>query len=395
MKTNKRTNLFPAHESCAGIYLHIPFCVKKCDYCDFLSAPASKNVQQAYLKQLNRELLQICKRMQSENQQISTVYFGGGTPSILPGEAIVDLMQTITRSHLLREDAEITLELNPGTVSQDKLAVYRQAGINRLSIGAQSFRDEELKRLGRIHTCQEFLDAYQAARQCGFDQISLDLMSGLPGQTAQQWRENLEMAVSLEPEHISAYSLIIEEGTPFYERYGESWSEENEELDRQMYEDTKIILQQAGYQRYEISNYAKTGCESRHNTSYWTGIPYFGCGLGASSLLQTGNTWIRTRNETDLTVYLKMEEFSYVEMEELTLQAQMEEFMFLGLRLTRGIDPKVFAKRFPQAGTLEVQYGNVITELMQDGLLEYKRNRIALTDRGLDLSNYCFEKFLL
>lgn len=220
-------------------------------------------------------------------------------------------------------------------------------------------------------------------------------MSGLPGQTAQQWRENLEMAVSLEPEHISAYSLIIEEGTPFYERYGESWSEENEELDRQMYEDTKIILQQAGYQRYEISNYAKTGCESRHNTSYWTGIPYFGCGLGASSLLQTGNTWIRTRNETDLTVYLKMEEFSYVEMEELTLQAQMEEFMFLGLRLTRGIDPKVFAKRFPQAGTLEVQYGNVITELMQDGLLEYKRNRIALTDRGLDLSNYCFEKFLL
>lgn len=257
------------------------------------------------------------------------------------------------------------------------------------------------------------MNAYEEARQEGFSNISLDLMSGLPGQTAEQWRENLQRAISLKPEHISAYSLIIEEGTPFYEQYGEDWSEGNEELDRQMYEDTKQILEQAGYLRYEISNYARPGYESRHNTSYWTGVSYYGCGLGASSLVKTGEGWFRTQNETDLEIYLKADAFSWgkteertlrseteklpsqVEIEKLTLQAQMEEFMFLGLRLTRGIDILEFEQRFPQEKSFDAVYGAIVAELVEDGLMEQNGTRIALTERGLDLSNYCFEKFLL
>ena len=417
-----RTTMFPAHDACAGIYIHIPFCIRKCAYCDFLSAPAGEAVQKAYADQLNRELLQVCDRMKTEEMAISTIYFGGGTPSILPGEQIARLMETLKVYGNILPDAEITLEMNPGTVSREKLKLYRQAGINRLSIGAQSFHDQELKLLGRIHTCEEFMNAYEEARQEGFSNISLDLMSGLPGQTAEQWRENLQRAISLKPEHISAYSLIIEEGTPFYEQYGEDWSEGNEELDRQMYEDTKQILEQAGYLRYEISNYARPGYESRHNTSYWTGVSYYGCGLGASSLVKTEEGWFRTQNETDLEIYLKADAFSWgkteertlwseteklpsqveteklpsqVEIEKLTLQAQMEEFMFLGLRLTRGIDILEFEQRFPQEKSFDAIYGAIVAELVEDGLMEQNGTRIALTERGLDLSNYCFEKFLL
>lgn len=392
-----RTAMFPAHEACAGIYIHIPFCVRKCAYCDFLSFPAEESVQNLYTNRLEQELLQVCRQIESKKESISTIYFGGGTPSLLPGRQIIRLMEVLRQYGTLLPDAEITLEMNPGTVSEEKLQCYRSAGINRLSIGAQSFQEEELRLLGRIHTRQDFMDTWKLARCMGFSNISLDLMSGLPGQTAESWRRSLHTAISLEPEHLSAYSLIIEEGTPFYERYGAAWSEENEELDRQMYEDTKQILEKAGYLRYEISNYARPGYESRHNTSYWTGIPYYGCGLGASSLIRKKEGWFRTRNQVSMGEYL--DKPSYLEEEKLTLQARMEEFMFLGLRLTRGIDPADFNQRFEpegrQNGLFYRVYGAVVQELIREGLMQTEGTRLALTDRGLDLSNYCFEKFLL
>lgn len=388
-----RTTKFPAHAACAGIYIHIPFCLRKCAYCDFLSGPADESVQKAYVNRLNQELFQVCERMNAKGMGISTIYFGGGTPSILPGREIVRLMETLMKYGNILQGAEVTLEMNPGTVSFEKLKCYAMAGINRLSMGVQSFHDEELKILGRIHTCRDFQSAYDMARKAGFSNISLDLMSGLPGQTAESWRENLHAAIMLEPEHISAYSLIIEEGTPFYERYGSRWSEEHEELDRQMYEDTGRILKQAGYLRYEISNYAKPGRESRHNSSYWTGIPYYGCGLGASSLIERPDGWFRTRNQSNLQKYLQEETVSLEEEELLTKQARMEEFMFLGLRMTEGIRISEFEDRFCRK--FQAIYGDAVQKLVQEGLMELRGERLALTDRGLDLSNYCFEKFLL
>lgn len=388
-----RTTKFPAHAACAGIYIHIPFCLRKCAYCDFLSGPADESVQKAYVNRLNQELFHVCEKMNAQGMAISTIYFGGGTPSILPGREIVRMMETLMKYGNILQGAEVTLEMNPGTVSFEKLKCYAMAGINRLSMGVQSFHDEELKLLGRIHTCGDFQSAYDMARKAGFSNISLDLMSGLPGQTAESWRENLHAAIMLEPEHISAYSLIIEEGTPFYERYGSRWSEEHEELDRKMYEDTGRILKQAGYLRYEISNYAKPGRESRHNSSYWTGIPYYGCGLGASSLIERPDGWFRTRNQSNLKKYLQEETVSLEEEELLTQQARMEEFMFLGLRMTEGIRISEFENRFYRK--FQEIYGDAVQKLVQEGLMELRGERLALTDRGLDLSNYCFEKFLL
>ena len=385
--------MFPAHEECAGIYIHIPFCVRKCEYCDFLSAPAGESVQKAYVDRLNQELFHVLSQMTRDKTCISTIYFGGGTPSILPGRQIVRLMNTLMQSGRVLPDAEVTLEMNPGTVTREKLECYRQAGINRLSIGVQSFQDEELKLLGRIHTREDSEAAYDMARWAGFCNISLDLMSGLPGQTEEKWIRNLMEAVRLQPEHISAYSLIIEEGTPFYKKYGNHWSEENEELDRQMYEDTGKILKNAGYLRYEISNYARPGYESRHNSSYWTGVPYYGCGLGASSLIRRFGGWYRTRNQSDLKKYLKEENVVLEEEERLTMQARMEEFMFLGMRLTEGISISEFNRRF-QCDFQDI-YGAAVWELKKDGMVFQEGDRVALTDRGLDLSNYCFEKFLL
>ena len=397
----------PVHDTCAGIYIHIPFCVKKCAYCDFLSAPASESVKDDYVKALKRELRQVLKRMNTQKERISTIYFGGGTPSILKGEQIRELMHCILENGVLEENPEITLEMNPGTVTPDKMKQIRLAGINRLSIGMQSFHDPELKLLGRIHRAKDALLCFEQARTAGFDNISLDLMSCLPGQSEKDWEENLKTAIRLNPEHISAYSLIIEENTEFYERYGENWSEEQEELDRRMYEMTGVMLKEAGYHRYEISNYAKPGYQSRHNSSYWTGIPYYGCGLGASSLVKDQGTWRRFHETTDLQQYLRASFTEWhdldaidregktvlQEMEILTKEARMEEFMFLGLRMTEGIASEEFYRRF--GCPPEDVFGGPIGELQKDALLVKTAEGYALTEKGLDLCNYCFSKFLL
>ena len=254
-----------------GIYIHIPFCARKCAYCDFLSAPATEEVKVQYVKALKKEIEAF--REMGQAYETVTVFFGGGTPSLLTGEQLVEILKEVNRCCPIRSGAEITVECNPGTLTEEKLKAYKRAGVSRLSMGLQSAQNEELKKLGRIHTWEEFLISYEMAREKGFGNINVDLMSALPGQRRKTWADTLEQVLKLSPEHISAYSLIIEEGTPFYERYspGGPLSEElpDEDTERQMYYDTKEILERAGYERYEISNYAKPGYLCRHNLAYW------------------------------------------------------------------------------------------------------------------------------
>lgn len=366
-----------------GIYIHIPFCVRKCAYCDFLSAPADETTRAAYVRALKEEIRSAGSL--NETYEGATVFFGGGTPSLLAGEELAGILDEVSRRLLLRSDAEITVECNPGTLDRTKLETYKRAGVNRLSIGLQSADNRELKTLGRIHTWEQFLYNYELVRELGFANVNIDLMSALPGQTREGWLSTLEKVTNLNPEHISAYSLIVEEGTPFYERYGEDRPQESElpgeDLDRLMYEDTKAFLHGKGYERYEISNYAKPGYECRHNCSYWERTDYRGFGIGAASLLGE----VRYKNSTDLKEYLKGH-FTYESVEPLNHRDALEETMFLGLREMRGV-----------AVTEEIQevYGPVLEKLIQEEVLVRADGRVRLTDRGIDVSNMVLAEFLL
>ncbi len=328
------------------IYIHIPFCKRKCAYCDFLSFPGSESQQRDYVNALLAEI-----QTEPEGGSVSAIFFGGGTPSLLDATEIQRIMEVLKEKYDLTEDAEITIEANPGTLDREKLEIYRKAGINRLSLGLQSAHNQELQTLGRIHTWEEFLESFQLAREAGFSNINVDLMSALPGQSPDDWRDTLKKVADLNPEHISAYSLIIEEGTPFYDKYEQEEEQREagnsckllptEEEERQMYYDTEKLLQAAGYHRYEISNYAKAGRECRHNCGYWRRVDYRGFGLGAASLIRE----VRFTNTRSLEEYLNRD-FLRREEEILTTQAQMEEFMFLGLRLCIGISIKEFEKKF-------------------------------------------------
>lgn len=319
--------------------------------------------------------------------RIVSVFFGGGTPSLLSSGQLTSILECVRSCYQVDGDAEISIEMNPGTVDEKKLADYYEAGINRISIGLQSCIDAELKRLGRIHTYAQFLEQYHAAREIGFGNINVDLMSALPYQTAADYEYSLRQVMKLEPEHISAYSLIIEEGTPFYKLYGGSASLPDEETDRKMYEMTKELLASRGYRRYEISNYAKTGYECRHNIGYWQRKNYIGMGLGSSSMVEN----VRWKNTPDMQTYLNC--VTYEEIDYLSQNDQMEEFMFLGLRMTAGIDAAVFRDIF---GVPVMQvYGKPIKKLLGEGLIEWKEGCICLTEKGLDLSNYVFMQFLL
>ena len=396
------------------LYIHVPFCVRKCFYCDFLSAPAVEEEREAYIEIL-------CERIKAHGKllkdyKLVSIFLGGGTPSILTAEQTGRILAAIREgfsdaleeaslnpaeqvSFNLKEkafpgwgDIEITTELNPGTVTREKLLAYKSFGINRLSIGLQSADDRELKTLGRIHNYQEFLDTYRMAREAGFTNINIDLMSAIPGQTLKSYEETLRKIAVLSPEHISAYSLIIEEGTPFYEWYGEGGSLAelpDEETERLMYARTKEILKEYGYERYEISNYAKPGFECRHNLGYWERREYLGLGAGASSLI--GN--VRFIEPVDI----KTEHISdlYAEKEQvqvLSSREQMEEFMFLGLRKMKGISVRQFYELFNTP--IEDVYGRQINELVGQGLIEYGEY-IRLTERGIDVSNRVLAEFLL
>lgn len=393
------------------IYIHIPFCVKKCDYCDFLSAPAGREQQEAYVQALIREIEAF---PQKEQYRISSIFFGGGTPSLLSAKWIVMIMELLKREFYVEEDAEITLECNPGTADLEKLRAYHDCGINRLSFGLQSANDEELQLLGRIHTWDTFVQTYQAARQVGFSNINIDLMSALPGQTVESWCKTLKKVLQLSPEHISAYSLIIEEGTPFFSRYGEDAKRReqgedtlylpSEDAEREMYQLTQELLLQAGLKRYEISNYALDGYACRHNIGYWDGTEYVGFGLGASSMLylqkeageRSGSYW-RIRNTEHMESYLECFKPEHAQLEvsescQLSKQDRMEEFMFLGLRLTAGVSECEFEQRFSK--TLDDVYGTQIQKQVSLGLLERQDGRIRLTARGIDVSNAVMAEFL-
>lgn len=396
------------------IYVHIPFCAKKCAYCDFLSFPGNMRMRREYTDKLLEEI-----RIQSSfvrEYQVDTIFLGGGTPSVLDVTDMTAIMGTLKEHYDIAPDAEITIEVNPGTVKMEGLVAYREAGINRVSMGLQSADDTELRYLGRIHTYDEFLKSFQRVRMAGFTNVNVDLISAIPGQTPESWRNTLKKTAMLKPEHISAYSLIVEEGTPFYDRYGghvemESYEmspEErrrlmalpdlpDEDTEREMYYMTRNCLAEQGYERYEISNYARPGFECRHNVGYWTGTGYLGLGLGASSYLEG----CRFHNTSDFQSYVSAHlddeaEFCQAlrqDMEQLSVKSKMEEFMFLGLRLTRGVSVEGFITRFGQS--IRNVYGGVIDKLEREGLLEHKNGYYHLTERGLDLSNYAMSLFLL
>ena len=374
------------------LYLHIPFCVSKCKYCDFLSAPSAEEQRQIYVERLCRRIRYWSDVIHNYGYEIVSIFVGGGTPSILTEAQITQVFEAVYESFPIREDAEITLEMNPGTDVKDKLPVYRKLGINRLSMGLQSADNKELKCLGRIHTYEDFRQVYQWAREAGFTNVNVDLMSAIPGQTLESYEDTLRKVADLEPEHISAYSLIIEEGTPFYERYGEGRHAEelpDEDTERQMYVRTREILEDYGYHRYEISNYAKDGYECRHNLGYWDRKEYLGLGAGASSLMDH----IRWKEPDHIgpSTGLVLEERE--DFTRLRRKDEMEEFMFLGLRKINGVSEYDFYKSFRVS--MDEIYRDKIEELIKEGLVVREGERIRLTDRGIDLSNYAMSQFLL
>ncbi|MCI9255801.1 MAG: radical SAM family heme chaperone HemW [Lachnospiraceae bacterium] len=428
-----------------SIYLHIPFCVRKCLYCDFLSFPVGAGADgkriESYVNLLKEEIIKEAPKYRAH--QVISVFWGGGTPSLVAAKAVSEIMETLWRYYRLAADAEITIEVNPGTVTADKLQTYITAGMNRLSIGLQSADDGELARIGRIHDYRTFLETYRLAREAGFRNINIDLMAALPEQSVDSYRETLRRAAALMPEHISAYSLILEEGTPLYEKR-QACRFPTEEEDREMYLLTDAYLSACGYHRYEISNYAREGYECRHNKVYWQRGDYAGFGLGAASMVQNvrwqnpaeperyeryvrygipasdtgadeaaGTVQMQEgdvlagqireehvlagqiREEHVLAGQIQEEHVLTVQMRErhvLTVQEQMEEFMFLGLRMICGVSRERFAAQFGRQ--MEEVYGAVLERMYKQALLVREEDRIRLTERGLDVSNYVMAEFL-
>lgn len=367
-----------------SIYIHIPFCAKKCLYCDFLSYPAPAEERKAYLELLLSEIEG--QALFYKGHQVISAFIGGGTPSVLDGGEIEEILCKLKNCFRFEDTAELTIEVNPGTVTEEKLEAYLRAGINRLSIGLQSTNEEELRTLGRIHDYRRFCHTYEMARKMGFHNINIDLMSAIPGQSYDSYKETLEKVLAHGPEHISAYSLILEEGTWFYEHRKELVFPTEEE-DRQLYELTGEMLTAHGYHRYEISNYAKEGYECEHNKVYWKRGDYLGFGLGAASMVEE----VRFENPRTLADYRTRVRTGVVENRQyLSVAEQMEEFMFLGLRLMEGIEKKDFLQKF--GVPIENIYGETLSRLRRDGLIE-EDEPIRLTPYGVDISNYVMAQF--
>ena len=377
------------------LYIHIPFCVKKCDYCDFLSFPADSNTQIRYVHALLQEIRYYGNLL--GDYHVPTIYIGGGTPSWLEENLIYTVLQQVASSFHVESDAEISIECNPGTVTAKKLNVYQSAGINRLSIGLQSTNNEELKALGRIHTYDQFLKTYELARNAGFENINIDLMSGLPYQTLDKFLESLQTVIRLKPEHISAYSLIIEKGTPFYERYKfdavkqeagihtEILPDEDEVY--RIYKATQDVLKQAGYRQYEISNFAKKGYKSKHNYNCWKQHNYLGFGVAAHSYYNN----IRYSNTNSLEEYLQNPENKKIE-ETQEIEDAKKEYMMLGLRTIEGVSISEFKQKYVDNPLY--LFKNELNKLTEEGLVEIDLDNIKLTNKGLDLANLVWEEFV-
>ncbi len=372
-----------------SLYIHIPYCVRKCAYCDFLSFSCGGREEEAagYVERLKAEISGSAESY--KDRQVVSIYIGGGTPSVIKEGYIAGILDCVRKNFDIKSDAEISMEANPGTLSAEKLKEYRSAGVNRLSIGCQSVHEDELKELGRIHVFADFVKAYEAAREKGFENINVDLMAGLPGSNEKKLEESLRTVAEMGPEHISVYDLIIEEGTAFYERYGgkNRGLLPDEDTDRSMYAMTAAVLSEYGFNRYEISNYARTGYECRHNLVYWERGDYLGLGLNAASCIAN----VRWKNTSDMRSYLK--ESNITEgREELDIKEQRFEAMMLGLRLTKGVNIREFADRYG-ADPFGLYSGH-IGKMKKLKLLEEREGFLKLTEKGLDLADAVIEGFV-
>lgn len=372
-----------------GVYIHIPFCVSKCKYCDFLSAPCDAAGRAVYVEALIEEIRESAKDF--KDYVVDTIFIGGGTPSILEPEQITKIMETVWDNYAHEKYVECTIECNPGTLTERKVESWLMAGINRISFGLQSANNNELQGLGRIHTVEEFVDSYLIARNCGCNNINVDLMSALPYQTEESFYGTLRSVAGLKPEHLSVYSLIVEENTPLYDwvNAGNEDKLPSEETERKMYYETRNILREYGYERYEVSNYAKPRYECRHNLGYWERKNYVGFGLGAASLV--GNR--RYNNLSDMEEYINCNGSIKTDVQELSKEDAMEEFMFLGLRKMNGILKSDFEECF--LCSYESIYGKITETLMEKGYICEQDGRIMLTDLGVDVSNVVLAEFLL
>ncbi|MGN0317647.1 MAG: radical SAM family heme chaperone HemW [Lachnospira sp.] len=386
------------NEKKLGIYIHIPFCVRKCTYCDFLSAPHSREVQNSYVEALLREIELTADEITSTRgiekkggNVVDSIFIGGGTPSVLEPELISKILGGVKKHFQVSEYAEVTIECNPGTLDEKKAYIYRESGINRISFGLQSVNDDRLKLLGRIHNFSKFENSYHIARQYGFNNINIDMMMSLPGQTVTEFEEELRTVIAFEPQHLSVYSLILEEGTYLYEHIDDFPALPTEDDDRLMYRNTIELLSKSGYDQYEISNFAKKGYECIHNIGYWERADYLGFGIGAASLFNGR----RYSNTVDIGKYIEADRLEDIRTDEVTLTKNdcMEEYVFLGLRKTEGIDLEHFKSSF--LVDFESVYGEVMEKNIRNGLLKKTGSRLTLTSRGVDISNSVMSDFIL
>lgn len=370
-----------------ALYIHIPFCKQKCLYCDFPSYSHKEDFMDKYIEALNKEILEKTKKY-----KIESLFIGGGTPSYLNNKNLKSLLNTINKLDFI-ENAEKTIECNPGTINKEKLEIILNGGINRISFGLQSSNNEILKKIGRIHTYEEFKENYILARKIGFKNINIDMMFGLPNQNLNIWLESLKEVVELNPDHISSYSLIIEEKTPFYSLYNKDLLDlPSEEEERKMYEIGRDFLESKGYHQYEISNYAKDNKECFHNKIYWECKEYIGVGVSSSSYIDGK----RIKNIDNIKEYIKnINENNSVIDEELenTEKDKIEEFMFMGLRMIKGIEEKEFEIRFKKK--VDELYKEVIKKHIKNGLLIRENGRIFLSKKGIELSNMVMSDMIL
>lgn len=370
-----------------SLYIHIPFCKQKCLYCDFPSYSGKEILMDEYIDALKKEILQ-----KSGKYSISSIFIGGGTPSHLKDSNLQSLLVTLNKLNL-KENLEFTVECNPGTLNKRNLDIMKKYSVNRISIGLQSTKNSILKEIGRIHSFEEFKSNYFLAREIGFENINVDLMFGLPNQTIEEWKESLEEIAKLEPDHISAYSLIIEEGTHFYNLYEKDKLKlPNEDIERMMYLSSKDILNKYGYRQYEISNFAKINKECFHNKVYWKCNEYLGLGVSASSFVDEK----RIKNIDDIEKYIEKinkDQTVIEEIHENDINDDMEEFVFMGLRMIEGIKMNEFKKKFNK-GIYEV-YGDIIEKNIKKELLICNSDKLFLSPRGMEMSNYVMSDFIL
>lgn len=377
-----------------GIYVHIPFCKQKCYYCDFISYAKKEEVVEQYISSIKKEIKEQSKRVNKNENSITTIYIGGGTPSFINENYIKEILNEIKQNYNIKQDSEITIEVNPGTVNEEKLEEYRKIGINRLSIGLQSTKDNLLKQIGRIHNYEEFVTCYKLARKIGFKNINVDLMLGLPNQTLKDIEESLNEIIKLNPEHISFYSLIVEEGTSIEKMIEQKVLElPNEEIERKMYWDAKKILEDNGYNHYEISNFAKKGYESKHNLNCWNQKEYLGFGVAAHSYFENK----RYCNIDCIEDYCKNIENGDIKNNKTICEIQTEEekkkeYMLLGLRKIEGINIQEFKNKFVENPIYK--FHKELEKLVNEELIEIDLNQIKLTNKGLDFANLVWEEFV-